>query len=170
MGGPCRDSNIPVIQRSLESWLATVVATDESWKTNNLHIDEVESLADIERKDWLESSFAVFDVLIHLQPRINMVPFLFIDLSYADSPVVPGIITLSWLQEAVHDSTPPSFNYTPYNVYQDFYCSNLVSHKVEDAMFKLSKLSSGMHFMSHIFYDFTEMEYSRDLSVFYHGR
>ena len=52
------------ITKSVFEWLSTAILNDTSWEGNNLHIDEVISLENINRNDWIIYSVLVFQIIL----------------------------------------------------------------------------------------------------------
>jgi len=162
-----RHSDRNAIRRSLESWLSSIKVAEDSWHANNLHVDEVESLEELQRQEWLRCSFILFDMLIHMGSDIDLIPFLFVDIESTSMREMPGELSLDWLMSNMDETTPPCFNYTSLDYYQNYYCSNLVSCSIDSTIATVAGNDGHLHFMSHIQYELTEMQYTRSVYVFY---
>jgi hypothetical protein len=155
------------IVNSLQNWLDIVYQSKDSWEGNNLHIDEIETLKDVIREEWIEKALLVFDVLLKkIELEWPFKVFLHIDLSNSQIGLSPNIVSLKWLKDNLNEFTPPSFNCTSIEYYSSYYMKSLTKCNLDLTMIRLLGSMNNVSTYFRIYFDESEQMYSRELYLF----
>ncbi|MDH8702595.1 hypothetical protein M2138_001963 [Dysgonomonadaceae bacterium PH5-43] len=151
---------------SIQLWVNDVVSAEDKWKANNLHIDEIDSLKNIKRKDWVKTSFNLLDIIaLQIKPIESLSLFLHVALGYSKSKLNLETISYSWLQKNIKTLTPPSFHYTSLEYYDDFYKKELTPCKVDKSISELSHFAR-LNFFYGNYFDELDNSYFWDIYIF----
>lgn len=158
------------IKKDLVNWLSPILKEENSWEGNNLHIDEINTLENIKRDDWVLSSISVFNTLL----KEIVVPdkfkvFLHFDLADSEKRDEIKTITVKKLQDCLNEFTPPSFNCTTLDYYNSFYKQELEECKADSNLFDLFDLKNRPDFFFRSYFDQRENLFSREVYVFVDG-
>ena len=155
--------NLRMVNSVLE-WLNVAMSDENLWKCNNLHVDEVKGLETIKSKEWLETSLELLNSLTAVNLN-NHLLFLHIELSYSKENSEIKELSLNWLKKNIDDYTPPSFNCTTIDYYDNFYKKELVKCHPTDDLLQLVDNSKQISFFYRIYFDKEEKMYSREIYV-----
>lgn len=157
------------IRSSLDKWFKSVNSSVDSWEANNLHIDEITTFENILRLDWLLKSIQVFELLINeveLDKNFLVIPFLHIELSYVNSLKIPKKLTYGWINKNIDILTPPSYNFTSIEYYNNFYKTELIKCEVDKSLLCLPTTKISFNYFFRTFYQESEKKYSREIYIF----
>jgi len=154
------------VTKSIYDWLYRVLDHENSWEGNNLHIDEILSFENIDRSDWIKFSFLFLKVILdEVKIPDSYLVFLHIVLSEAKIKEVKKNISYSWLEKNLNEFTPPSFNCTTKEYYNQFY-----KHELQECFLDKSFSDSielkGINCFHRSHFDSSEKLFSRELYVF----
>ena len=152
-----------VIQ-SIQEWLYHVSDNVDSWKGNNLHIDEIKTFEEIKRTEWFHSSLLVLKEML-LQNKNDALIFLHIDLKEMATELEIDEITTEWIELNIGEFTPPSFNFTTYDYFEEFYSKELVkiqNHHISES----GEFIRDVDIFYRCYYDESEKLYSGELYFF----
>lgn len=156
--------NNPNATNHVLEWLNVAISDENSWESNNLHIDEIQGLETIKRKEWLATSLELLNSLTAVNLN-NHLLFLHIALSYSKKSSEIKKLSLNWLKKNIDDYTPPSFNCTTIDYYDNFYKKELIKCQPTDDLLQLVDNSKQISFFYRIYFDKEEKMYSREIYV-----
>ena len=159
-------TQIEKIKKSLQSWIATVYSSEHAHNPKNLHIDEIETFADIKRNEWVEASFFVFKILTNQFKVDELIIFLHFDLLYSDEKQNITIVSLDWLKKNLDEFTPPSWHCTSLDYYNNFYKKQCIECSADKTLADLVGTKNNFIFLFRTYYDESEKMFSRELYVF----
>lgn len=155
------------VQTSIQNWASDIISTNGKWEGNNLHIDEIGSLDQIKRSEWIDISFMILNIILNQFKSINSLTlFLHIDLKYSLEKMSLNKLSLNWLKKNVSEYTPPSLHFTSLEYYSNFYKKELVSCEPDDSILQFIHSSRDLDFLYRTYFDEDEQMYSREIYVF----
>ena len=111
---------------SVDRWATLIVNNRVSWEANDLHIDEIDGLRGIPREQWLQSSLSILSMSYRNYLSCNYLMFLHIPLKATNGSHPLQNITKSWIERNISEFTPPSFNFTSKEYFEEFYRNELL--------------------------------------------
>ena len=111
---------------TVDRWATLIVNNQVSWEANNLHIDEIDGLRGIPREKWLQSSLSILIMTYRNYLNSNYLMFLHIPLKASNRTQPLQSITKSWIESNISEFTPPSFNFTSKDYFEEFYRNELL--------------------------------------------
>lgn len=158
------------IKAKLLSWLNSVTSNDTAWEANNIHIDEIPSFIHIKRDQWIHASFAIFNILLNqLKLKKKLLIFLHINLSDTKNKFALNTFSLDWLNNNIHEFTPPSFNCTTLDYYENFYQKELIKCNPDSSLCNTTNEVMNWDFFYRTYFEKSERVYSRELYIFPHA-
>lgn len=110
---------------SIDKWASLIINDKKSWEANNLHIDEIEGLGDLCREQWIQTSLSLFVMTYKKYLNSKYVMFLHIPLKPSFNIINVQNITRTWIEMNISEYTPPSFNFTSKEYFEEFYRNEL---------------------------------------------
>ena len=159
--------NSKEITGSLQNWLTNISRSYNSWEGNNLHIDEINTLEKINRSEWIDASFFVFNILTtKFKPEQHLRVFMHIDLIELREKSALNHFSLDWLKNNINEFTPPSFHCTSLEYYENFYKQELNATKADNSLLIYGDFIKGLKIYYRTYFDESEELYSRELYFF----
>ncbi|QFG52782.1 hypothetical protein [Chryseobacterium sp.] len=157
--------NNEMIQSSIAKWADTISASN--WGGNNLHIDEIDSLMNLERNQWVRVSFSILNIISNKKRKPDsLIPFLHIDLEFTKCKIEINNITLDWLEENIDRYTPPSLHFTTKEYFNSFYVRELSRCEVGNDILEYINYSDKLSFFKRQYLDKDEEMYSNEIYIF----
>lgn len=149
----------------VQNWANEIIMRKEKWESNNLHIDEIDDLITIKRKDWLLTSLELFNIVRGVRNN-SLYLFLHIDLEYSENNVFDNIASLSLIQNNLSEFTPPSFSFTSNKYFNEFYLNQFRKLAISKDLLSKFNCENPPDFYFRTFYDKDEGLFSREIYVF----
>lgn len=153
------------IIKCVSEWMIRVYQDESSWKSNNLHIDEIHD--DFSKRiSWYDYSLYCFNVLNTLNeiyPKGGLIPFLHIDLKYSNLNSCLTQISEEFIQSEINEYTPPSLNFCDDNYYTEFYLKNLSFCKFVGVK---KEFNDNIKYYFRTYFDTSEDAFSREIYIF----
>lgn len=161
--------NNMIFYKKISDWIIPILSGKHQWESNNFHIDEFPSFKNISRENWIEESLRCFNFIINnIEISKPYLFFLHFDLLGSKKNEKYDIITFDFLKKNISEYTPPSFNCTTDEYFNDFYKKELCHCSIENKIYRkfISKNEKIINCYFRTYYDKSENEYSRELYIF----
>lgn len=160
MGGKLINSE--KVEMSISNWSNPILNNIVSWEESHLHINEIEGLKNIVRKEWIDTTLKIIKILNSKFILSNsLLPFFNIGLKYSKKILPMNTITIDWLVKNIC-YTPPSLHYCTEEYFNIFYLNEFEEVEFKDIYYKTSDLA----FYFRFFYDDLDKSYSREIYIF----
>lgn len=154
------------VRNSFDTWIGSVYPNG-TWEGNGIHIDEIDSLGEVERREWIDISLELLSVF---SPQLNqqgsLIPFLRIELNYSPYKRVFSELSLDALKENISEYTPPDFHFTSLEYYNHFYSKELAPLNPHESILKRISSVRNAEFFYSTYFDKDEEMYSGDIYIF----
>ena len=155
------------VKTSINKWRNSIIPPEGRWEANYVYIDEIESLKRVKREKWINTSFLVLDLIMDMKPIDSRILFLHIRIAYSLEKLHLDRLTLEWLKDNIDEFSPPSFHYTSFEYFDDFYKKELIRCEPDASILELIPSSSELSFFYRTYFDESEDNmYSREIYVF----
>jgi hypothetical protein len=154
------------IKKNIQKWLDTTCPPKGTWESNNLHVDEIKGLSKLKRDEWATISFAIFNIAQQIKLTNSLILFLHFDMSFSINKLVLNNLSMNWLQQNISEYTPPSFNCTTKEYYDNFYKNELIKCCPDEDLLRLINSTIEIEFFYRTYFDENEDMYSREIYVF----
>ena len=153
------------IEASMQQWRNTIISG--TWEANYVYLDEIDSLKKIKRNDWINTAFFILDLMKQTEPiDSSLMLFLHINIEFSSEKLHLDNLSLDWLKDNISEFSPPSFHYTSFEYFDEFYTKELIRCYPDINILELTLSSSELSFFYRTYFDEMEDMYSREIYVF----